>query len=427
MSFWIKGSSTDYLDFSNDLAAILENNSVSVAAVNAGGSGYVVGDILTVAGGTALVAAQAEVTSVAAGVIDGIRIFNAGSYSVDPTTTANAVTGGSGSGATVDLTMSGLGWTVDVDQVWDGGSEREVIAHGEGGGADAIYVGWRTFSNVGGDYYNWELHGMTGYTAGLGINEQPNTSPGNHENEDDTPGRGCYLILNQNSFNWWLNISPYRIIVTVNIGGSYWHAYMGWGNRFGTSSEYPYPMLIAAPSAQFDQNNTTPEKLSSITDPWMGNSWLEGHTWLYGPGGAWIQGVNKKRGSPQDDCVVVPTQKPQIASFTPGTEQDWFMGTQRSFYTFNEATSNNDGNPPDAIFRLTGTTDAHIMFPCFYVQTTVSGAQVLFEIDECRWCFNFGGVTSEDRFIEDDGTAWRVFANGNRSDIYAYIAIKESD
>jgi len=429
MSYWIKGSSTDYLDFSDTLATILAatSESVATAAVNSGGSGYVVGDILTVAGGTATIAAQIEVTSVAAGVIDGIRIFNAGSYTSNPTTTANAVTGGTGSSATINLTMSDLGWTVNANRVWDGGSEKEVMVEGEGGGSDSIHVGWRTFSNVGGDYYNWELHGFTGFSTSFGIEEQANSSPGNHE--DASPGfYGTYLALSQNSFNWWVNINSYRIIITANVGSVYAHAYMGWGNRYGTSSEYPQPLYISGSNAEPQENQNESGKYSSIVDPWVTGTFPEGGgTWVFTPGGTWVQTINRRATSPYDDCCVVPTQRPQIAFTTPSQEIDRFCSTTHAWYQFTNSTSTGSGGTPTANVLTTGDDDDHVLVPCFVIRTTGTGANLLLEIDECRWCNNFGGVSSEDRFIEADGTAWRVFQNGNRNDSYAYIAIKEAD
>jgi hypothetical protein len=68
----------------------------------AGGTGYTINDVLTVAGGTFTTAAQITVTAVAAGVITGCRVSQAGAYSVSPTNPAS-VTGGTGSGATFDL------------------------------------------------------------------------------------------------------------------------------------------------------------------------------------------------------------------------------------------------------------------------------------------------------------------------------------
>lgn len=82
-----------------------------------GGTGYVVGDILTVAGGTIAadgVASTVQVSSVSGGVITGVTILTAGKYSTPPTTTANAVPGGTGTGATLDLTFTVLPNTVTL-------------------------------------------------------------------------------------------------------------------------------------------------------------------------------------------------------------------------------------------------------------------------------------------------------------------------
>lgn len=109
----IQGTATSYINLADIIYQTAQNNGVSAVAVNSGGTGYVVGDILTVAGGTTTGAGAAtlEVTSVSGGVIDGIKVKMAGAYSSNPTTTANAVTGGTGSSATIDLTMLAYGWT----------------------------------------------------------------------------------------------------------------------------------------------------------------------------------------------------------------------------------------------------------------------------------------------------------------------------
>ena len=73
-------------------------------AVNAGGAGYTAGDTLTVSGGTPIEAVELTVTTVSAGAITGVVISNAGLYGSTPTNPVS-VTGGSGSGATFDLTF----------------------------------------------------------------------------------------------------------------------------------------------------------------------------------------------------------------------------------------------------------------------------------------------------------------------------------
>jgi len=109
---------TDQIDMLDKLTEVVTSRYLDSVVVNAGGTGHAIGDIIeiTATGSTSTIVAQLEVTSVAAGVIDGIRVYRGGAYTVDPTTTtANAQSGTSGSGisATFDLTMAAPTWVVN--------------------------------------------------------------------------------------------------------------------------------------------------------------------------------------------------------------------------------------------------------------------------------------------------------------------------
>lgn len=109
-----KGTTNDYQTALQALIDIATGTHVATAAINAAGTGYVVGDSLSVAGGTSTYTATILVTSVGgSGDITGARMENGGAYTANPTLTANAVTGGTGSGATFNLTVDGTGWTVN--------------------------------------------------------------------------------------------------------------------------------------------------------------------------------------------------------------------------------------------------------------------------------------------------------------------------
>lgn len=76
------------------------------AAVAAGGGGYVVGDLLTVLGGTSTTPAQLIVSRVSgSGAVTAVSVTNAGNYSALPTSPAG-VSGGTGSGATFTITRN---------------------------------------------------------------------------------------------------------------------------------------------------------------------------------------------------------------------------------------------------------------------------------------------------------------------------------
>lgn len=80
-------------------------------ALNSGGTAtYVIDDILTASGGTFTRAATFRVITVSTGVITALELVDPGEYSVLPATmTANPVTGGGGTNATVDLTQAEVG------------------------------------------------------------------------------------------------------------------------------------------------------------------------------------------------------------------------------------------------------------------------------------------------------------------------------
>lgn len=87
----------------------LSNRELTAAVVNAGGTGYTVGDVLgiTETGGTFSTSVVLTVATVSGGVVTGLTITNSGRGSVDPTTTTgNTLTGGSGTGATANLTFA---------------------------------------------------------------------------------------------------------------------------------------------------------------------------------------------------------------------------------------------------------------------------------------------------------------------------------
>lgn len=90
-----------------DAALPASGNYLATATINAAGSGYAVGNVLSVAGGTSTTTATIRVLEVTpAGAIVRAKVQQVGLYSVNPTLTGNAVTGGAGSGATFNLTVN---------------------------------------------------------------------------------------------------------------------------------------------------------------------------------------------------------------------------------------------------------------------------------------------------------------------------------
>lgn len=79
---------------------------VTTIAINAAGTGYVVGDVLSSAAGTFGEALLAQVTAIGgSGEVTALALIDGGTYTVAPSNPAT-MTGGTGSGCTLDLTLT---------------------------------------------------------------------------------------------------------------------------------------------------------------------------------------------------------------------------------------------------------------------------------------------------------------------------------
>lgn len=79
-----------------------DSATIASATVSAGGTGYTVGDVLTIVGGTKLTAATLTVATLSGSAVATVTVSNAGNYWTFPTEPV-AVTGGTGSGATFTI------------------------------------------------------------------------------------------------------------------------------------------------------------------------------------------------------------------------------------------------------------------------------------------------------------------------------------
>ncbi len=126
---------TSLVNVKDNTGANLQNARVIMeadlpVAVAAGGTGYTVGDVLTVVGGTGT-AATLTVTTASSGVVTAAEATTGGAYSVNPTNPVS-VTGGTGSSATFNLTFSDLPFNENVTSITRSGTVATVThtAHG---------------------------------------------------------------------------------------------------------------------------------------------------------------------------------------------------------------------------------------------------------------------------------------------------------
>lgn len=98
----------------------IPRNIIGISVVGGGTGGtYVTGNVLTVAGGSGTSATFSVVA--AAGLITAATLVTSGNYTTVPSLVANAATGGGGTGATFNLTLSPPLYDTNVDaRAWSG-------------------------------------------------------------------------------------------------------------------------------------------------------------------------------------------------------------------------------------------------------------------------------------------------------------------
>lgn len=289
-----RGFATDYQDLADRLKDIISNGFLDSAVVAVGGTNYAVGDLLAVLGGTFIEKAVVEVTGEAAGVVTSVRVYNAGTYTVNPGSPASTRTlsDSAGSGCTLTLTMDTAKWVIERDTTFSTGEEvdeRELIFNGEGDGTEAIFCGIRTYNANNGFARGWEMAGFTGFNGGNTWENQPGISPGRFETDSD----GAFSRFSLGKMAYWISVTSRRIIGVARVAGRYSTFFLGFINPFGTPLEYPYPLYVGGDTNDPDDNLPWGRNLSrtngSIAIPIGTVSTVDtGPAWLRKPDGVWI-------------------------------------------------------------------------------------------------------------------------------------------
>jgi hypothetical protein len=438
-------NATDYDDALLRLIDLAVNNNAIAVAINAGGTGYTVGDILTVSGGTVVsgLVLTLEVTSETGGVIDGIRIFDCGAYSSNPGNPV-AVTGGTGGDdATFNMTFETQNWAVNrnvasslstIDNPTTSGAggpqvlEREVQLQGPGNaGADEIYVGILEVRDTGVATFNWQLFGMTGFNGAFDLVDQPGfsyTSP----NEI-----AAFVPLSSGAIECWFHVTPRVLSGVMRIGSTYESFYLGFLNPFATPTEFPYPLYIAGSSSRWNEafGSSGPTQCG-LADPgaWTGTAGnIRGPAGIRFFDGNWYDMKNwtfagSNRFAEQDRCIYPGADlTPQSTEIAPADE---FIASGVPHRW--EGLIISTGNPGAPIHTLRETEDSagditHLVPTiAWFSQPSL---QILGELDSVFWGSTAGNnIVSEDRVIIG-GLYYRAFQSANRTDLFAHFFMRE--
>lgn len=431
---WQTGQATNHKTLVDDLVAIATSRHVATAVINAAGTGYVVDDILSVAGGTSSPAgATLRVTSVGgSGDITGLRVETGGAYTVDPTTTANSVTGGTGSSATVDLTMAETGWTaVQDDSNVGADNDRFVILEGANGGVsgDEVYVGLHTQQfDIGVDtFHEWQVHGFSGFNGSLAFDDQPGISP----------ARAYVPLRDDGSFpiDYWMSINDRRIIVVARVQDAtltrYSSCYMGLFNPFATEDEYPYPIcVIGSTNRNNSPYDTSNPDYSGLTEL-IAQDGQNGPMYVRDGDGTWQSIHNSEYDSGANSRsdgvgrILTPLGHPNLT----GASSPDNIVDEATAGLFTEQFAPTSGTPPGTPtwnFALTPNTgdDIRPLFPCSIIYPPSAGDDIVGQLDNVYWVPGVS-LSSEDVIVTSDDRRFRVFQGGQRSEEYSFFAIEE--
>lgn len=387
------------------------------ATVSAGGTNYAVNDKLYVSGGVGVDAVtQLNVDTVSGTAVATVSVDTGfeGSYAEVPSNPVDTTSDGSGTGCTLTMTWQ------------DSTGETEIIWEGEGDGSDTIYVGVRTFNDSGGTgAYNWELAGMTGYSAAVPWETQAGISPGRWDGIG-TDQQGAYVPLRNSTIDYWFFVTGRRICAVFKMGTTYTNMYVGWINPFATSTEYVYPLAIFGCTGEWDKlfSDTTLD-LGGLTDPIQGNVHSQGPAFIRDPGGNWKTVANSERsGAGRNalrDLVIYPCGSPD---FSAQPAQD--KGTTDA-WNFND-TVPNTGVPgtavQDIIYTENSSDDLTILYPTMIIE--VDPNQIVYgELDGVYWISSRQSgttIVAEDT-LDISTDEYICFQNGNRTDVFAFFCL----
>lgn len=278
---------------------------VDTFSVAVGGNGYSASETLSLLGGDTRSGvsvpqsnnpAQFNIDTVSSGAVATISVLDRGLYHLAPASPA-ATSGGSGSGATINVTFR---------DVTDTSKDLEVILQGPLGQV----IGIRTFRS--GAVASWELAGMAAYISGNSFDAQLTVSPGRYQSQT-----GQYLALKNSGFNWTMRVDDYGIQIVGNVdSGAYMPGYISNHDREGTSTVYPLPLLIiGSHNARLIDSGASQENFGGLNFAVAGNDSDDyGPGAMYLPGGGW----GLVRNGSKTSTTVAPTSNLDAIRLIPG-------------------------------------------------------------------------------------------------------------
>ncbi len=324
---------------------------------------------------------------------------------------------------------SGLTWVVERDTSGDSpnGGEHELILRGDGDSSPVkeIYFGIKTYSSVGAGRYNWEVKGMTGFSAG---------SPEGSVTFEQQPGAqpiSGYVPLRNAVVSYWFFGNGRRLIMVAKTGTAYQFLYAGFFNPFATETENPYPMAIFTSTWDVDQIfNDNDLSYASIPHPSGDSSQTvgieKGACWIRFVDGQWYA-IKHYSGTTNESVQTNRMLWPMCDGATSDFVQENRPTDGRDFHTLIRGTTAGGATTKILVQTPGSPDDISPMYPLTIIFVDPS-QQLIGELDNCFFLSGGGGVAAEDELIDNTVSPqekYLVFTNIHRTDNWMYYAVKD--
>lgn len=456
------------------------------ATISAGGTGYAVGDVIQVDGGSSRLPAKFEVTTVSSGAVTAVSLYEGGgAYSSTPsnpaattqtgrsitssgTNTANddctltvtyqaivgttglSVTGGTGSSATVDITLAETGWSVDERSENDItinslDYERIVVLKGDATGlTNKPFIAFGTGTSTSGltTRYWLSVMGLIAHNPALPFESQDFRSP-NYTAANTYGDGGAYLLLSEDTgsgvdeMDFWFFADDQHAFSVVQIlesaaisdDGIYMQMHAGLMNRIGTETEDPYPMMIFASSRQRNiPNNAGHVSITGIAEQRHASS---GPGWFYNSlTGAWTQLQNDDTNNTPgvEENLMLPVGRPRLNDDIDQVVADGTLQIQTDFFEL-------DRTSATLILRkIPGTVDEFFLWPLTImkkdsINTDPVNDKLHGQVKDIFWISSDDGtgnriVNFSEDYVTVGGDRYLIFHNHVHVEPYQYIAVK---
>ena len=163
------------------------------------------------------------------------------------------------------------------------GADKELILNSNGlSGTEDIYVGFKTYQSVSGDYYNIAASAFTGYIPGNTFEGQPGA-------------RLCGTPCHNNAVTYFITCNAQRIAGCFKVGTPvYTHFYVGKMFPYGRPGEFPSPLISAGSfngkeERRFSDTNYNMPYYGYYGSKQNGGVSNDAYCFLRRPDGAWAQ------------------------------------------------------------------------------------------------------------------------------------------